>query len=202
MKKIFSLFLALLTVLCLTTAVFATETVYVTDQLGRLEESQRTELEETAKGLKDTYGIGVFMAYVTGHADDFAYETILGGETDYVLLLLGERGTRIYVGGKGAEIFSEAEDRDRLGYVHDEQDEWNEGVSRYLEVAEEYLKDDDAESEPAPEISEVPEKSLPEESSTQTPVQEKPFPYLYLGISVAALVVAVLLLIFARKKKA
>ena len=205
MKKILSFLLVLVTVFTLATGVYAVETVYITDALERVEEGRLTELETTAKNLKEKYGIGVFLAYVKGHADDVKPEAIVGEEADYVLLMLGERGTRIYVGGKGAEIFTEPEDRDRLGYVHDEQDEWADGISRYLEVTEEYFED--AFAEPAPEVSEpaeTPEESAPVESSSEAKEEKTSgsFNFGYLLPIVAAVIVAVLAIVFLRKKKA
>lgn len=141
MKKLFSLILSLLILLPLTTGVFAAETAYVTDEIGRVESDTLTKLNEDAANLKKEYGIGVFLAYVKGHADDADVSALVGEEKDYVLLLLGERGTRILTGGKADAIFAESEDRDRLGYVHDEQDEWSDGIARYLEVVEEYFED-------------------------------------------------------------
>lgn len=203
MKKIISLLLALITVFCLGTAVFATETVYITDQLDRVEDSLQAELNEDAVKLKETYGIGVFMAYVKGHSDDFDYESLLGEEKDYVLLLLGERGTRIYVGGKGAEIFSEAEDRDRLGYVHDEQDEWSDGIARYLEVAEEYLLDAQPKEEPEPEKDE--KEPAPSEDKEEKKSSDEEGSSMSILIPVVAAVIAVAVIAFVvilRKKKA
>ncbi len=130
MKKILSLLLAFLILLPLSTGVFAAEEAYITDALGRVEENTLKQLNEEAAKLKKDYGIGVFLAYVQGHADDADISAIVGEEKDYVLLLLGERGTRILTEGKAKEIFAASEDRDRLGYVHDEQDEWADSISR------------------------------------------------------------------------
>ncbi len=190
MKKLLSILLVILTVFTLATSVFAAETTYITDALGRVEEARLQELEADAKALKTKYGIGVFLAYVKGHADDADVSAIVGDEKDYTLLLLGERGTRILVGGKGAEIFSNADDRDRLGYVHDEQDEWSNGIARYLEVAEEYLKD-----------------AAPEETTTTTApvteaeaVEKEGFKMGY-AIPVIAAVIIGIIGIFVRQKK-
>ena len=101
MKKLFSVLLSLLAVLALTTGAFAEENPFIVDELDRLEDGVQAELNDRAKGLKETYGLDVYLAYVKGHADDAAPETIVGESTDYVLLLMGERGTRIYSGGKG-----------------------------------------------------------------------------------------------------
>lgn len=200
MKKILSFLLAMIAVFALAIGVFAAETVYITDALERVEESRLAELDTTAKNLKEKYGIGVFLAYVKGHADDVKPEEIVGEETDYVLLMLGERGTRIYVAGKGAEIFTEPEDRDRLGYVHDEQDEWHDGISRYLEVTEEYFED--AFTEPVPEASEPEE--VPVESSSEPKEEKKPgsINFAHLIPILAAVLIAVLAIVVIRKKKA
>lgn len=192
MKKLISLILCILVLIPLSVGVFAAETPYINDQLGRVEEARLKELEEDAKELKTKYGIGIFLAYVKGHADDADVSAIVGDEKDYALLLLGERGTRILVGGKGAEIFSEADDRDRLGYVHDEQDEWDKGIARYLEVAEEYLMD-----------------AIPEETTTTTttpvteaPAVEKKGGWIGFAIpTVAAVIIAAVAIVFVSKKK-
>ena len=209
MKKILFFLVAMIAVFTLAIGVFAVETAYIKDALQRVEESRLTELEETAKGLKTKYGIGVFLAYVKGHADDVKPEEIVGEEADYVLLMLGEQGTRIYTGGKGDEIFTEAEDRDRLGYVHDEQDEWADGIARYLEVTEEYFEDAFAESDPADPAETVPaetaEESVPEESSDTKEEEGKSgsFNFGYLIPILAAVIAAVVaVFVILRKKKA
>ena len=204
MKKILSLLLVLLTLFSLSTGVFAAEVAYITDALNRVEADTLKQLNEDAANLKKEYGIGVYLAYVQGHADDADISAIVGEEKDYVLLLLGERGTRILTEGKAKEIFAASEDRDRLGYVHDEQDEWADGISRYLEVTEEYFED--AFAEPAPEVSEpaeTPEESAPVESSSEAKEEKTSgsFNFGYLLPIVAAVIVAVLAVVFLRKKK-
>lgn len=201
MKKFLSALLALLTVLTLTTGVFAAETAYITDELGRVEADTLKQLNEDAAKLKKEYGIGVFLAYVKGHADDADVSTIVGEEKDYTLLLLGERGTRILTGGKADEIFAESEDRDRLGYVHDEQDEWADGIARYLEVVEEYLKD----TKPAePENTETVGALDTDEEETQIDDggNEKDGFKLGYAIPLIAAVIIGVIGLFLRKKKA
>lgn len=206
MKRILSCLVAMIAVFALAIGAFAVETTYITDALQRVEESRLTELEETAKGLKTKYGIGVFLAYVKGHADNVKPEEIVGEEADYVLLMLGEQGTRIYTGGKGSEIFTESEDRDRLGYVHDEQDEWADGISRYLEVTEEYFEDAFAESAPdVSEPAETPVESVPEESSAAKEEEGKSGSFnlgYLLPIFAAVICAALAVFVILRKKKA
>lgn len=203
MKKLLSILLTLLIVFPLAIGVFAAESAYITDALERVEESELQKLNETAERLKKEYGIGVFLAYVKGHADDVKPEEIVGDEKDYTLLLLGEKGTRIYTGGKADEIFTEQEDRDRLGYVHDEQDEWHMGISRYLEVVEEYLEEAfSEESEPVETIGAL--DSRQEEAKIDEGGKEpvKGFSPLYLVPIIAAVVIAALAVVLLLKKKA
>ncbi|MBE6713272.1 MAG: hypothetical protein E7580_07110 [Ruminococcaceae bacterium] len=201
MKKLFSVLLSLLAVLALTTGAFAEENPFIVDELDRLEDGVQAELNDRAKGLKETYGLDVYLAYVKGHADDAAPETIVGESTDYVLLLMGERGTRIYSGGKGDEIFSLPEDRDRLGYVHDEQDEWSDGVSRYLEVAEEYLKDAMPKEEPKPEADLKSEaEQNPAETKATVPEEEKSRLPMILIVGAGVVLVGIALFFIGKKR--
>ncbi len=211
MKKLLSLILCFLILVPLATTAFAVETVYIKDELERIEETREKELNQTATDLKTKYGIGVFLAYVKGHADDTTPETVVGEEKDYVLLLLGERGMRIYVGGTAEKVFEASEDRDRLGYVHDEQDEWDAGVARYLEVAEEYFEDAFAESDPADPVetigaAETPDAVKTSEDSQEDKPEKEPAGS---GISPAVLILVIsavigicALFIITKKKKA
>ncbi len=202
MKQFLSVLLCLLILVPVTTGVFATEPAYITDALSRVDEATLTSLNEDAAKLKKDYGIGVFLAYVAGHADDADISAIIGEEKDYVLLLLGERGTRILVGGKAEEIFAASEDRDRLGYVHDEQDEWADGIGRYLEVAQEYLEDAKPEE---PESAET--VGALDSDKEETKIDEggkeddKGFPTVYLAPIIAAVIIGIVG-IFVKKKKA
>lgn len=203
MKKLLSILLCLLILVPVTTGVFAAETAYITDVLGRVkDENTLKKLNEDAEKLKKDYGIGVFLAYVQGHADDTDIFAIVGEEKDYVLLLLGERGTRILTGGKAEEIFSASEDRDRLGYVHDEQDEWADGIGRYLEVVEEYLEDAKPEEPDSAEtvgtLDSDKEETKIDEGGKE---DDKGFPAVYLAPIIAAVIIGIIG-IFVRKKKA
>ena len=198
MKQFLSVLLCLLILVPVTTGVFATEPAYITDALSRVDEATLTSLNEDAAKLKKDYGIGVFLAYVAGHADDADVSAIIGEEKDYVLLLLGERGTRILVGGKAEEIFAASEDRDRLGYVHDEQDEWADGIGRYLEVAEEYLEDAKPEE---PESVETIGTVTTAPSSEAEPEEKEGFHFGFAAPIIAAVIIGIVG-IFVRKKKA
>ena len=202
MKKIISIVLCLIVLIPLTTGVFASDGAYIIDQLGRVEESTLKQLNEDAAKLKKDYGIGVFLAYVQGHADDADVSAIIGDEADYALLLLGERGTRILVGGKGAEIFSESEDRDRLGYVHDELDEWADGIARYLEVVEEYLEDTKPQETESAETTGALDAEE-EETKTDEGGKEKDesFPSIYLAPILAAVIIGIISVIIRLKNK-
>ena len=200
MKKILSLLLVLLTLFSLSTGVFAAEVAYITDALNRVEADTLKQLNEDAANLKKEYGIGVFLAYVQGHADDADLSAIVGEEKDYVLLLLGERGTRILVSGKAEEIFAASEDRDRLGYVHDEQDEWSDGIARYLEVTEEYLED----AKPAePENTETVGALDPDEEETKIDEggKEKKLSPVVFSAPIIAVIIGGVIGFFVKKKK-
>lgn len=204
MKKIISIVLCLIVLIPLTTGVFAADGAYIIDQLGRVEESTLKQLNETAAKLKKEYGIGVFLAYVKGHSDDVAPESITGEEKDYVFLLMGERGTRIYTGGAADEIFSEEEDRNRLGYVHDELDEWADGIARYLEVVEEYLEDAKPQETQSAETTGALDTEE-EETKIDDGGKEKDesFPSIYLAPIIAAVIIGIIgVIVKLTKKKA
>ncbi len=202
MKKILSLLLVLLTIFSLSTGVFAAESAYITDAIGRVEEDTLKQLNEEATKLKKDYGIGVYLAYVQGHADDADISAIVGEEKDYVLLLLGERGTRILAEGKAKEIFAADEDRDRLGYVHDEQDEWADGISRYLEVTKEYLEDakpkDPDPAETVGALDSEKEETKIDEGGKEDDKGSSP---LYLAPIIAVVIVGIIGIFVKKKKK-
>lgn len=201
MKKLIPLILCILVLVPLSVGVFAAETPYINDQLSRVEEARLKQLNEEAAKLKKDYGIGVYLAYVQGHADDADISAIVGEEKDYVLLLLGERGTRILTEGKAKEIFAASEDRDRLGYVHDEQDEWADGISRYLEVTEEYLEDaKPEEAEPTETVGALDSEKEETEIDEGGEEKDKGFSPLYLAPIIAAVIVGIVG-IFVKKKK-
>ena len=201
MKKIISLVLCLVMLSLLSIGVFAAENTYIVDELDRLEEDQLTKLNEEAKALDEKYGVAFFLAYVEGHADDIEPEKIVGEETDYALVLMGEKGTRTYFAGKGEEIFSDDDDRNRLCYVHDEMDEWNDGVARYLEVAEEYMVKASPKEEPEATPAET-EPATTTAPATTEEVKDDSFPFVYLIPVAAAVVIAAGAIVIARKKKA
>ena len=202
MKKIVSFILCLTLLTTLSVSVFAAENVYIVDELGRLEADQLTALNEEAKALDEKYGVAFFLAYVQGHADDTKPEEIVGDETDYALVLMGEKGTRTHFAGKGAEVFSEEDDRNRLCYVHDEMEEWNDGIARYLEVAGEYMVKAQPKEEPETVTDAKPaELEKPVVTTTEAP-EEDSFPLVYLIPVAAAVLIAVGGIVIASKKKA
>ena len=204
MKRIVTALLALTLLFALALPVFATsERALVWDETGKknAQDSAAVQsLNETAKKLKDRYDIVFSMVYVDGNAADYKPEEIMGDEKDYVLFIVGDTNNRFYTKGVADEVFADPDDRDRMGYVYDEMDHWQEAGARYFEILEEYL---------SKFFKTKGEEENPPVSSTAAPLttteeapEEKSFSPLYLLPVLAAVIIAASAILFIRKKKA
>ena len=199
MKRILTALLALALIFALTLPVFATsERALVWDETGKRDAATVHSLNESAKKLQSKYNIFIAIVYVDGNAADYKPEEIMGDVKDYVLFIVGDTNNRFYTKGVADEVFADPDDRDRMGYVYDEVDLWQNAALRYFEVMEEYL---------SKFYKTQPEEETPEVSSTapitsEEKAEEKSFSPLYLLPVLAAVIIAGVAVAFARKKKA
>ena len=199
MKRILTALLALALIFALTLPVFATsERALVWDETGKRDAATVHSLNESAKKLQSKYNIFIAIVYVDGNAADYKPEEIMGDVKDYVLFIVGDTNNRFYTKGVADEVFADPDDRDRMGYVYDEVDLWQNAALRYFEVMEEYL---------SKFYKTQPEEETPEISSTapitsEEKAEEKSsFSPLYL-LPVTVVILAVVAILFIRKKKA
>ena len=207
MKRIFTALLALTLLFALALPVFATsERALVWDETGRKVEADAeavAKLNETAKKLQTHYGIVFSLVYVDGNAADYKPEDFYPNEEHYVLFIVGDTNNRLYTKGVADEVFADPDDRDRMGYVYDEMDLWQEAGARYFEILEEYCqkyskKQQEENPTPAPSPSQaeslITEAGKKEEATSTAVISAL--------IATAAVIVVGVAILFIRKKKA
>lgn len=137
-RKIISLFLALILCSGFVLSVHAAGTDFVVDELGYLTEEERSSLNEQAAAVCEQTGVGIFYAYVYAEsAEDYDVSPIVGGMTDYVVMVETEEFWFMQKSGRGEEISFDEEDVIRA--VYDETPTYAEGVAAYLEATAEYF---------------------------------------------------------------
>ena len=138
-RKIISALLAL--VLCFSLALTATAapvTDFVIDEFGYLTAEEVDSLNDLGAAIYDETGVGIIFAYVdTESVTDYDVSALVGGMTDYLVMLENETHWYIHLGGR-AESLTE-DDEDALRAVYDEEDTYVGGVEAFLEAAAEYF---------------------------------------------------------------
>ncbi len=198
MKRFICAMLCVFLLFQLALPAFAEERDLVWDETLTRDAEVVKALNKTATTISEKYKIRTLLVYVAGDAADADKTKYLPEEKDWVLFVVGEENNRFYTGGLGDVVFADPDDRDRMGYVYDEMNHWDEAGERYFEVLEEYLKDyEESQAEKNPPVSSLPISSSQEDKTDD----EEGSPYAWVGYFLpAAAVFVIAVALFVRKK--
>jgi hypothetical protein len=152
-------------VLCFSLAISVSAeaggTSFVIDELGYLTDNEIAALNNLGSAYYDLTGVGIFYAYVyADSAENYDVSPIVGGLTDYVVMIETEEFWFMQKSGRGEEISFDEEDAIRA--IYDETQTYMEGVAAYLDATAEYF--------PAvPETTEAPEEPTEATEATTPP---------------------------------
>ena len=135
-KKIISAVLALVLCLALTVSASAeSKTIaFVIDELDCLSAQELDQMNELALSLYRETGVGIFFVFTrTETLTDYDLDALLGGISDYVVMMENETNWITFYGGKGETIDAAAEEY--LRGVYDETATYVEGVEAFLKAA-------------------------------------------------------------------
>ena len=135
-KKIISAVLALVLCLALTVSASAeSKTIaFVIDELDCLSAQELDQLNELALSVYRETGVGIFFVFTrTETLTDYDLDALLGGISDYVVMMENETNWITFYGGKGETIDAAAEEY--LRGVYDETATYVEGVEAFLKAA-------------------------------------------------------------------
>ena len=153
MKRIYSLIIAIVLLLTLSTLCFA-QTPKIADRAGLLTEHQIADLESRAQALADRYDIDVAIVTTKSlgsksardYADDyFDYNGYgIGSDHSGIIFLISteERDWWISTSGKGIQALTDYGIDCLFDAVSDElaQDQWYDAFSSYLDHLQDYLE--------------------------------------------------------------
>ena len=102
MKKILSVFLALLLCLSMTISVSATPTTYIVDEFDLLGSAEEDRLNALAGEILEDTGVGIFYVYTYMETlSDYPVSQLVGGLEDFVIMLENETSWYTIYGGRG-----------------------------------------------------------------------------------------------------
>lgn len=134
MKKILSVFLALLLCLSLTISVSATPTTYIVDEFDLLGSAEEDRLNALAGEILEDTGVGIFYVYTYMETlSDYPVSQLVGGLEDFVIMLENETSWYTIYGGRGMEI--DEDEEGILRDIYDETDTYVAGVEAFLKAA-------------------------------------------------------------------
>lgn len=137
-RKIISALLALILCFSFAISVSAAEGGFIINELGYLEETEVSTLNELAASLYEDTGVGIFYAYVhADSAEEYDISPIVGSITDYVVMVETESLWFIHKAGRG-EVLT-YDDEDAIRAVYDATPTYLEGVTAYLEATAAYF---------------------------------------------------------------
>jgi uncharacterized protein len=130
-KKIIAMLLALALCLSLAVTVSAAPAEFVIDELDVISAETLEELNGYAADILAQTGVGVFFAYTTADSlVEYDVDTLVGGLTDYLVMVENEDSWYSFAGGKG-----ESADITLLREEYDTTETYADGVKVYLEAA-------------------------------------------------------------------
>lgn len=136
-KRILSLFLALVLCIGLTiSASAASGTEYVIDEVGYLSNDEVASLNRVAASLYDAHGVGIFFVYSTEeYLQEYDVSPLVGGLTDYVVMMENDTSWFVHYGGLGEQIDLATEEA--LRAVYDSASTYVGGVNDFLNATAE-----------------------------------------------------------------
>ena len=162
-KRIISWILTL--VLCISLAVTASAAPavdFIIDELDYLTSDEVDALNDLAANLYDTCGVGIFFVFTESESlADYDIDRILGGITDYVIMMENDTSWYTFYGGKGMEI--DAATEESLRDIYDVASTYDGGVEDFLRATAACF----------PEIDEAPAASGTEAPSANSPEAEE-----------------------------
>ena len=155
-RKIIAAILAL--ALCLTLAVSvsaAPDVSFIVDAFDLLTDSEIAALNALAAEIYDERGVGIFFVF-TYEEDlaDYDVDTLVGGITDYFVMIENETSWYTFMGGKGSAIDVSTEEY--LRDIYDYADTYEGGIRDFLNASAECF----------PIRSNPPESTTPQENTT------------------------------------
>ena len=147
-KRIICTILALVLCCSLAMSVSAEEQKvdYVVDGLGYLTGDEIAALNNLGSVYYDMTGVGIFFVFTPEETiEDYDTAAILGGITDYVIMVENETHWYMHVGGMGEIIDTAAEDALRTAYEADET--YVGGIGAYMDAAVMYFPELPADTE-------------------------------------------------------
>ena len=136
-KRILSLFLALVLCIGLTISASAVSGIeYVIDEVGYLSTDEVASLNRVAASLYDAHGVGIFFIYTTEeYLQEYDVSPLVGGLTDYVVMMENDTNWFVHYGGLGEQIDLATEET--LRAVYDSASTYVGGVNDFLNATAE-----------------------------------------------------------------
>ena len=137
-RKLISVVLILVLCLSMAISVNADDKAidFVVDEWDIFTADELSVLNQTAAGVYERTGVGVFFVFTQDEAlEEYDVDGLTNGITDYVIMLENDANWFTFYGGKGLEIDLETEEE--LRAIYDETETYADGVAAFLFATEE-----------------------------------------------------------------
>jgi len=160
-RKIISILIAMALSLSMSVCVFAATNVsFIVDEFDFLTTEELAELNNLAAEIYEDRGVGVFFVFTYEESlADYDVDQLVGGITDYVVMIENVDSWYTFMGGKGKAIDNSTEEY--LRGIYDYAETYEGGIRDFLNATAQCFPVIDASEDKSPTESTVPLEEEP-----------------------------------------